>query len=233
MFPDTILQMNNGATVMELSDALEKVVAAVRAAGKSGSITLTVNVRPASKGSNNVLMVESQAKMLSEEVMLGAVMFGHEQMQTAIREIASLAKEAGRPPITWNQVATDEALVKAVERFAPQLTEAYGIAEKQTRYAKIGEIKKQCVAEDVGQHLEAVVLLDQAHRNAGDGPLDRHAGVHQRQARAADARHRARSVRLGDLGDHPDDVRIGLHVRHHGLDAAPRQPAMADFTPLR
>jgi polyribonucleotide nucleotidyltransferase len=94
-----------------------------------------------------VLMVESQAEMLSEEVMLGAVMFGHEQMQTAIKAIESLAKEVGRATITWNQVATDAALVKAVEKFAPQLTEAYGIAEKQTRYAKIGEIKKQCVAE--------------------------------------------------------------------------------------
>jgi hypothetical protein len=62
MFPETILQMNNGAAVTELSDALEKVVAAVRAAGKSGSITLTISVKPASKGSTNVLMVESQVK---------------------------------------------------------------------------------------------------------------------------------------------------------------------------
>jgi polyribonucleotide nucleotidyltransferase len=93
-----------------------------------------------------VLMVESQAEMLPEEVMLGAVMFGHEQMQTAIKAIESLAKEAARPPITWTQIETDAALVKAVEKYAPQLTDAYGIAEKQTRYAKIGEIKKQCVA---------------------------------------------------------------------------------------
>jgi len=92
-------------------------------------------------------MVESQAEMLSEEVMLGAVMFGHEQMQVAIKEIESLAKEAGRPAITWSQDAVHEALVNAVEKYSPQLTEAYGIAEKQTRYAKIGEIKKKCVAE--------------------------------------------------------------------------------------
>lgn len=75
MFPDTILQMNNGATVMELSDALEKVVAAVRAAGKSGSITLTVNVKPASKGSNNVLMVESQVKTKLPERDRGMTVF--------------------------------------------------------------------------------------------------------------------------------------------------------------
>jgi polyribonucleotide nucleotidyltransferase len=96
-----------------------------------------------------VLMVESQAKMLSEEVMLGAVMFGHEQMQTAIEAIRSLAKEAGRPPITWAAPVTDEMLNKAVEQFIPQLTDAYGIAEKQVRYAKIGELKKQCVAANV------------------------------------------------------------------------------------
>src|SRR5690606_6581491 len=48
-----------------------------------------------------VLMVESSAKILPEDVMLGAVVFGHEQMQTAIEAIKSLAAEAGRPPITW------------------------------------------------------------------------------------------------------------------------------------
>jgi polyribonucleotide nucleotidyltransferase len=96
-----------------------------------------------------VLMVESQAKMLSEEVMLGAVMFGHEQMQTAIEAIASLAKEAGRPSINWTAPPGDSALVAAVEQFIPQLTEAYGIAEKQTRYTKIGELKQQCVAANV------------------------------------------------------------------------------------
>jgi polyribonucleotide nucleotidyltransferase len=96
-----------------------------------------------------VLMVESQAKMLPEDVMLGAVMFGHEQMQVAIDAIGSLAKEVGRQQITWAQPATDEALTKAVEGFVPQLTEAYGIAEKQTRYTKIGELKQQCVAKHV------------------------------------------------------------------------------------
>ena len=75
MFPETILQMNNGATVMELSHALEKVVAAVRAAGKAGSITLTVNVKPASKGSNNVLMVESQVKTKLPEADRGMTVF--------------------------------------------------------------------------------------------------------------------------------------------------------------
>ncbi|HEX7236042.1 MAG TPA: polyribonucleotide nucleotidyltransferase [Gammaproteobacteria bacterium] len=94
-----------------------------------------------------VLMVESEADRLPEDVMLGAVMFGHEQMQVAIEAIRSLAKEAGRPPVTWTPPVEDKALAAGIAKFVPAITEAYGIAEKQVRYAKIGELKKQCVAE--------------------------------------------------------------------------------------
>jgi hypothetical protein len=75
MFPETILQINNGATVAELSDALERVVAAVRAAGKSGSITLTIKVAPASKGATDILMVESQIKTKLPEPDRGMTIF--------------------------------------------------------------------------------------------------------------------------------------------------------------
>ena len=75
MFQETILQINNGATVAELSDALEKVVAAVRATGKSGSIALTVKVAPASKGSNDVLIVESQVRTKLPEPDRGMTIF--------------------------------------------------------------------------------------------------------------------------------------------------------------
>jgi polyribonucleotide nucleotidyltransferase len=95
---------------------------------------------------NAVLMVESSAKLLSEEAMLGAVVFGHEQMKVAIDTIKSLAQEIGRPPIEWTAPVSDEALTSAVEQaVAAQLAEAYGIAEKQARYARIGEIKQTCV----------------------------------------------------------------------------------------
>ena len=75
MFQETILQINNGATVAELSDALAKVVAAVRATGKSGSITLTLKVAPASKGSTDVLMVESQVRTKLPEPERGISIF--------------------------------------------------------------------------------------------------------------------------------------------------------------
>jgi polyribonucleotide nucleotidyltransferase len=94
-----------------------------------------------------VLMVESEAKLLSEEVMLGAVVFGHQQMQVAIEAIKAFAKEAGRPPMQWSAPAKDEALANAVDQAVrDQLTEAYGIAEKQARYARISEVKDSCVA---------------------------------------------------------------------------------------
>jgi len=94
-----------------------------------------------------VLMVESEADRLSEDVMLGAVMFGHQHMQVAIEAIRSLAKEVGRPAIAWTAPVEDKALASGIAKFVTPITEAYGIAEKQVRYAKIGELKKQCVAE--------------------------------------------------------------------------------------
>ena len=96
---------------------------------------------------NAVLMVESAAKLLSEEVMLGAVVYGHEQMQVAIEAIKSLAEECGKPQIEWAQPVTDEALGSAVaEAVSDQLTEAYAIAEKQARVNRVNETKQSCIA---------------------------------------------------------------------------------------
>ena len=85
------------------------------------------------------------------------------------------------------------------------------------------------VAEDVGEHGEALAFLDQAHGDAGDRLGQRHAGIHQRQRGAADGRHRRRAVGLGDLGD--DAQRVGelLGSRQHRTDGAPGELAVADF----
>ncbi|MDE2305966.1 MAG: polyribonucleotide nucleotidyltransferase [Gammaproteobacteria bacterium] len=89
-----------------------------------------------------VLMVESEASGLPEDVMLGAVVFGHEQMQTAIAAIKELAAEAGKPKWDWVAPPPNTDLKEAVRSFAEQrLAEAYKITEKQQRYARIGEIK--------------------------------------------------------------------------------------------
>ena len=94
-----------------------------------------------------VLMVESEAAGLTEEVMLGAVMFGHEQMQTAIRAIKELAAEAGKPKWSWTAPAVNAELKNAVQSHAEKaLVEAYALTEKQQRHTKIGEIKNAVLA---------------------------------------------------------------------------------------
>jgi len=93
-----------------------------------------------------VLMVESEAKGLDEDTMLGAVTFGHEQMQTAIKAINELVAEAGKPKWPWVAPEPNTELKKAVSALAEKdLTAAYAITEKQQRYATIGEIKRKIV----------------------------------------------------------------------------------------
>jgi polyribonucleotide nucleotidyltransferase len=91
-----------------------------------------------------VLMVESEARGLSEEVMLGAVVFGHEQMQVAIRAIKELVAEVGKPRWKWEAPADNADLTSAVAMHAhAAMGEAYSISEKQQRYTRIAEIKAQ------------------------------------------------------------------------------------------
>ncbi|NJD05925.1 MAG: polyribonucleotide nucleotidyltransferase [Methylococcaceae bacterium] len=94
-----------------------------------------------------VLMVESEAQMLSEEVMLGAVLFGHEQMQMVIGAIRELAAAANNPGWGWTAPAVDEALKTAVSDLArSRIADAYHIAEKQTRQNALKEIRAEVVA---------------------------------------------------------------------------------------
>jgi polyribonucleotide nucleotidyltransferase len=93
-----------------------------------------------------VLMVESEADGLNEEIMLGAVTFGHEQMQAAIKVINELAAEAGKAKWSWAAPEPDKELQAAVSSFAEtSLAAAYTLTEKQQRYAKIKEIKTAAV----------------------------------------------------------------------------------------
>jgi len=98
-----------------------------------------------------VLMVESEAKMLPEDVMLGAVVHGHEQMQAAIKVIKELAAEAGKPAWDWTAPGANAELRDAVAKLAAaDLGEAYKITEKQSRYGRLGEIKKAVIEKLAG-----------------------------------------------------------------------------------
>jgi polyribonucleotide nucleotidyltransferase len=94
-----------------------------------------------------VLMVESQAESLSEEVMLGAVVFGHQQMQVAIAAINELKAEAGKPSWNWQPAAANSPLESAVAAQAEAgLSTAYQVTEKQSRHTKVGEVKAAALA---------------------------------------------------------------------------------------
>lgn len=97
---------------------------------------------------NAVIMVESEARELSEEVMLGAVMFGHEQMQAAIDAIRELAAEAGKPAWDWTAPVGDNNLDEIVASTARErLIDAYQIPEKQARTHRLDEVRASVVEE--------------------------------------------------------------------------------------
>jgi polyribonucleotide nucleotidyltransferase len=94
-----------------------------------------------------VLMVESEARELSEEVMLGAVVYGHEQMQHAIRAINELVEIAGKPEWDWRPPPKNEALIARVTELArASLEQAFSITGKSERGARLAEIEKTTLA---------------------------------------------------------------------------------------
>lgn len=95
-----------------------------------------------------VLMVESEARELSEEKMLGAVLFGHEQMQNAINAIKELASEVGNKAWEWQPTKIDQDLQqKVIELIQNELTIAYQIREKQDRKAKIDTLRNELLTK--------------------------------------------------------------------------------------
>lgn len=93
-----------------------------------------------------VLMVESEAQELSEEVMLGAVVYGHQQMQTVINAINELVEVAGKPEWNWQAPARDESLWSRLTDVAEaDLQEAYRITQKQLRSQRVNEIRARAI----------------------------------------------------------------------------------------
>ena len=95
---------------------------------------------------NAVLMVESEANILSEEVMLGAVVYGHEQMQTAIEAIKAFAAEVNTPAWDWTPPATNEALKAKVAAVAEEgMKAAYRITDKLARKDAVAAVKQETI----------------------------------------------------------------------------------------
>ena len=94
-----------------------------------------------------VLMVESEADILTEEQMLAAVVFGHQQQQVVIENIKEFVREAGKPRWDWVAPEPNTDLINKVKALAEaRIGDAYRITEKQARYAQIDEIKAEVIA---------------------------------------------------------------------------------------
>ena len=99
-----------------------------------------------------VLMVESEAKGLTEDQMLGGVLFAHQEMQVAIQAIKDFAAENGKPRWEWTPEAENTQLLEAIRsEFAAGIDEAYTIRDKMDRYARLGELKAAAVEKLAGE----------------------------------------------------------------------------------
>jgi polyribonucleotide nucleotidyltransferase len=158
--------------------------------------------------SEAVLMVESQAAALSEDVMLGAVVFGHEQMQAAIRVIKELKAEAGKAAWDWKVAAVNNPLETALAAKAEAaLADAYKITEKQARRNRIQEIKDAAVgALAAGEG--AAYTADDVEKEFGNLEYR----LVRRRVLAGDPRIDGRDMKTV----RPISIRTGVLPRTHG-----------------
>ena len=155
-----------------------------------------------------VLMVESEAEELSEEVMLGAVVYGHEQMQAVIDTINEMVEEVGKPLWDWVAPAKDTALVDSVREAAEgALREAYQITQKQDRTAKVKEVRADVVSKLVPEDADSSVA-----KNIEDIFGDLEKEIVRGQVLSGEPRIDGRDTRTV----RPISIRTGLLPRVHG-----------------
>ncbi len=155
-----------------------------------------------------VLMVESEAQELSEEVMLGAVVYGHEQMQHAIRAINELVEVAGKPEWNWQPPAANEALIARItELAAADLEQAFNITSKQARSERLAEIRKSTIAA-VTEGVDNPPSINEVK----DIFFNLESGIVRSRILNGEPRIDGRDTRTV----RPIDIRVGVLPRTHG-----------------
>lgn len=155
---------------------------------------------------NAVLMVESEANILSEQVMLEAVMFGHRQMQVVIEAIKALAAEVGKPRWEWQAPQIDQALTdKIAGGYQQGLNDAYKISEKLARQQAVSELRARAA-----QELSAEEGPSEADVEAEFGRLEKH--IVRGKILAGEARIDGRDTKTV----RPIHIRTGVLPRTHG-----------------
>lgn len=159
-----------------------------------------------------VLMVESDAQELSEDIMLGGVVYGHEQMKAVINAIDELVRDGGKPEVEWEPPASKETLVADVTRLAePLLREAYSIRQKQARTSKLRQATE---AVNVALAAEAAAKGEEAPDaiEVGNILFDLEARIVRSQILDGEPRIDGRDTRTV----RPISIRTGVLPRTHG-----------------
>lgn len=159
---------------------------------------------------NAVLMVESEAKLLSEDIMLGAVTYGHEQMQAVITAVNELADEVGVDHWDWKANERDASIdAKVAELAEARLNELYQIADKQERYAALGTLRDE-VTSQLAASDENPDGMDAKEVGNAFGALEKKVV----RARVLDSKPRIDGRKLDDVRD--IHVEAGILPRAHG-----------------
>jgi polyribonucleotide nucleotidyltransferase len=155
-----------------------------------------------------VLMVESEARELSEEIMLGSVVFGHEQQQVVINAIRELAAEVNTPAMQWTAPEPNLAIAEAVEKEGSEaITAAYKVADKQDRYTLLSKVREEIVDKLAG---------DDA---AGFSPDEIKAAIGKLEKKIVRSRIIAGEARIDGRDTktvRPITIRTGVLPRAHG-----------------
>jgi len=160
-----------------------------------------------------VLMVESEAEQLSEEVMLGAVKFGHEQLKIAIDAIHALVEEGGKPEWDWQPAPKDEALITRVTALAePEFRAAYALRDKQQRTAKLREATANVSAKLTALAAEEPGTAVPDATTLGNVLFDLEAKIVRNQILSGEPRIDGRDTRTV----RPIEIRTGILPRTHG-----------------
>jgi polyribonucleotide nucleotidyltransferase len=158
-----------------------------------------------------VLMVESEAQELPEDVMLGGVVFGHEKMQAAIQAIQELAEVAGKPAWDWQPPAKNEALIKRVAELAERdLRAAFEMRQKQARNTRLDDIRKATMATLEEEAKAAGAVLEP--NAAKDLFFNLESKIVRTQILDGEPRIDGRDTRTV----RPISVRVGVLPRTHG-----------------
>jgi polyribonucleotide nucleotidyltransferase len=154
-----------------------------------------------------VLMVESEAQQLSEEIMLGAVVFGHEQMRVVIDAIHDLVAEGGKPEVEWTAPAKNETLIAQVSELASaKIRDAYQTREKSARQQKLKSLSSEVMAALAEQGIQA------DNGDVGNILFDMEAKVVRTQILDGEPRIDGRDTRTV----RPIEIRTGVLPRTHG-----------------